>query len=213
MATSRTYRRSISSSRSRWCSKRNTGGGDATRLLEPVRQFAQAQLAASGVEDVVRRRHAAYFLWLAEQMYHARDTSNEGEWLGRLEPERDNLRAVNRWAIEHGEAELAQRFNGWLFAFWIYRSSKAEARRWTDAALALTAPTPSPEALTAERAGARHRRVSGLGFQREYRYAQGCFQRELEIYTQMATSQGSHEPVVGWALSRCTKAIWSELRR
>jgi predicted ATPase/DNA-binding SARP family transcriptional activator len=159
------------------------------RLLEPVRQFAQAQLVASGAEDVVHRRHAAYFLRLAEQMYHARDTSNERDWLDRLEPERDNLRAVNGWAIEHGEAELAHRFNGWLFAFWIYRSSKAEARRWTDAALALTAPTRSPEALTAETLALD---TAGYlaGFQREYGYAQACFQRELEIYTQIGDQPG-----------------------
>ena len=159
------------------------------RLLEPVRQFAQAQLVASHMEEAVRRSHAAYFLSLAEQMHRARDASNEGEWLDRLEPERDNLRAVNIWAIEHDEAELAYRFNGWLFAFWVYRSSKAEARRWTDAALALPAPAPSLEALTAEALV-----LSTAGylacFQRDYRYAQACFQRELAIYTQIGDQPG-----------------------
>jgi predicted ATPase/DNA-binding SARP family transcriptional activator len=159
------------------------------RLLEPVRQFAQTQLVASGAEDAVRRRHAAYFLKLAEHMHHARDTSNEGEWLDRLEPERDNLRAVNSWAIEYGEAELVHRFNGWLFAFWIYRSSKAEARRWVDAALALTAPIPSTEALTAEELALNTAGYLAC-FQREYGYAQACFQRELEIYTQIGHQPG-----------------------
>jgi predicted ATPase/DNA-binding SARP family transcriptional activator len=165
------------------------GGRRRYRLLEPVRQFAQAQLVASGAEQAIRRRHAAYFLRLAQQMDDARDTSNEREWLDRLEPERDNLRAVNAWAIEQGEAELAHRFNGWLFAFWIYRSSKAEARRWVDAALALTAPTPSPEALAAE-ALALNTAGYLACFQRDYRYAQACFQRELEIYTQIGDRPG-----------------------
>ena len=38
------------------------------RLLEPVRQFAQAQLTACGELDALRHRHAQYFLTLAEQM-------------------------------------------------------------------------------------------------------------------------------------------------
>jgi predicted ATPase/DNA-binding SARP family transcriptional activator len=169
--------------------REENGGRRRYRLLEPVRQFAHAQLVASGAEDAVRRRHAAYFLKLAEQMHHARDTSNEREWLDRLEWERDNLRAVNSWAIERGDAELAHRFNGWLFAFWIYRTSKAEARRWTDAALALTAPTPSPEALTAETLALDTAGYLAC-FQREYGYAQACFQRELEIYTQIGHQPG-----------------------
>jgi tetratricopeptide (TPR) repeat protein len=106
-----------------------------------------------------------------------------------LEPERDNLRAVNAWAIEHGQAELAHRFNGWLFAFWIYRSSKAASRRWTDAALALTIPTPSPETLTAE-ALALNTAGYLACFQRDYRYAQACFQRVLEIFTQIDDQPG-----------------------
>jgi non-specific serine/threonine protein kinase len=69
------------------------------RLLEPVRQFAQIQLQASGMEEVVQRRHAEYFLTLAEQMSSARDTPHEREWLQRLEKEHDNLRATLEWSI------------------------------------------------------------------------------------------------------------------
>lgn len=166
------------------------------RLLEPVRQFAQIQLAASGMEDAVRRRHATYFLALAEQMHHAYDTSNEREWLDRLESERDNLRAVNIWAIERGEAELAHRFNGWLFAFWNYRGSKAETRCWIDAALTLTAPIASPETLAAEALA-----LDTAGYlaivQREYPYAQTCFQRELEIYIHIGHSPGIAQAYCG----------------
>ncbi|MDZ4717391.1 MAG: hypothetical protein SH847_02900, partial [Roseiflexaceae bacterium] len=107
------------------------------RLLEPVRQFAVVQLQASGMEEEVRRHHAEYFLALAEQMGLARDTPHERKWLQRLEPERDNIRAVNNWAITHGERELAHRLNGALFAFWIYRSSITEANHWYDLVLAI----------------------------------------------------------------------------
>ena len=70
------------------------------RLLEPVRQFAHAQLIVGGEQEVIRRRHADYFFSLAEKMDQARDTPQEREWLQRLEPERNNLRAVNRWVLD-----------------------------------------------------------------------------------------------------------------
>ena len=54
------------------------------RLLEPVRQFALAQLVASDEQEAVRRRHAAYFLSLAEKLGQARDTPQEREWLDQL---------------------------------------------------------------------------------------------------------------------------------
>jgi predicted ATPase/DNA-binding XRE family transcriptional regulator len=107
------------------------------RLLEPVRQFALVQLQERGMQEVVQRRHAEYFLALAQQMSSARDTPREREWLQRLEPERDNIHAVNSWAIAHGERELAHRLNGALFAFWLYCSSVSEANHWLDLALAI----------------------------------------------------------------------------
>jgi non-specific serine/threonine protein kinase len=174
------------------------------RLLEPVRQFAQAQLAASSTEDAARRRHAAYFLSLAEQMYYARDTSREAEWLDRLEPERDNLRAVNAWTIARGEAELAHRFNGWLFAFWLYRSSHVEARRWLDAVLTLSASVLTPEARAAEALALATAGYLAVG-QRNYTYAESCFQRGLAIHTQV-----DHQP--GIAESYCGLGFTAMLR-
>ncbi len=171
------------------------GGQARYRLLEPVRQFAQAQLAAGGEEEAaVCGRHAAHFLTLAEQMHRARDTADEGEWLDRLEPERDNLRAANTWLIAAGEAELAQRFNGWLFAFWIYRNSHVESRRWVDAALALRVAQPTRESRLAEALAldtAGYLAVS----QRSYGSAEECFKHELDHYT-----EAEHPPGVAAAL-------------
>ncbi|MBC8075702.1 MAG: AAA family ATPase [Chloroflexales bacterium] len=169
------------------------GGQRRYRLLEPVRQFAHAQLVASGMEDAVRRRHAAYFLALAEQMDQARDTPQERVWLDLLEPERDNLRAVNIWAIEHGEAELAHRFNGWLFAFWIYRSSVAEASHWYDLALAIpianNGHTPAISALVAEA-----NMLNAAGFtvvvRLFYERARARFERELALRIEIGLPRG-----------------------
>ncbi len=113
-------------------------------LLEPVRQFAAAELAAHGEAELARRRHARHYWELAQQMHRARDTPQEREWLDRLEPERDNLRTANEWAIAHGERVFCLQMNGWLFALWLYRSAMSEARRWLEAAIAIPRRDESP---------------------------------------------------------------------
>lgn len=154
------------------------------RLLEPVRQFAHAQLVAGGEKEFARRRHAAYFLALAEQMEAARDTPQERKWLQRLEPERNNLRAANEWAIVQNEAEFAQRFNGLLFAFWIYCSSLAEADHWLEAALALNKGDDdrerTPAALSAEIMALDAAGYAAVSLQ-DYDRAQARFARELAL--------------------------------
>jgi len=163
------------------------------RLLEPVRQFAHAQLVASGEQEVIGRRHAYYFLSLAEQMDQARDTLQEREWLQTLAPERNNLRAVNQWAFEHNEAEFAQRFNGFLCAFWIYSSSIAEASHWLEGALALNGTEseagPTPLALMAQASAlntAGHAAALSYNFTR----AQILFERELRLRTALDDHRG-----------------------
>lgn len=164
------------------------------RLLEPVRQFARAQLAAGGEQEALCRRHATYFLSVAEQMGQARDTPREQEWLQTLEPERANLRAVNTWAIEQGESEFAHRFNGSLIAFWIYRSSAAEARHWLEAVLELKAATPTVATLTAEALALDLAAYIAVG-QQDFAQARTWFERELAIHTAM-----NHQPGIAKAL-------------
>jgi predicted ATPase len=163
------------------------------RLLEPVRQFAHAQLAASGEQEMIRQRHATYFLSLAEKMDQARDTPQEQAWLQTLEPERDNLRAVNRWAFDHHQAEFAQRFNGFLFAFWGYRSSMGEARQWLEGSLALkpaeTQAERTPRALLAE-ASALNLAGHTAALMHDFSAAQSRFKRELQVRVELDDRRG-----------------------
>jgi tetratricopeptide (TPR) repeat protein len=166
-----------------WMLREEWNGQRRYRLLEPVRQFAQIQLAASGMEDRVRRRHAEYFLTLAEQMHQAWDTANEGEWLDRLEPERDNLRAVNAWAISHGERRFALQFNGWLFALWIYRSTMTESNYWLEAAIAI--PRHGDLPMQADELEAEVVALDTAGYaalsRSNFAQAQQWFERALEL--------------------------------
>ncbi|MFN8470093.1 MAG: helix-turn-helix domain-containing protein [Caldilineaceae bacterium] len=171
-----------------------TNGQRRFRLLEPIRQFAHAQLAATGEQAAARRRHAEYYLSLAEQMGSARDTPQERDCLQRLAPERDNLRAVNEWARKQNEGVFAQRFNGLLFAFWIYCSGSQEASYWLETALSLqqsedvhvrTASSLSAEASALDTAG--YVAVLQLDFARARVY----FERELALYLQRQDQRGT----------------------
>ena len=113
------------------------------RLLEPVRQYAAAQLAREprtegtrqGEGGLVRERHAAYYLALAERAGPELHRADQPAWLERLEQEVDNLRAALLWADEQGGqagAEAGLRFGYALWPFWWLRGYLSEGRGWLE---------------------------------------------------------------------------------
>jgi len=111
------------------------GGGVRYRMLELIRQYAQEKLEKSGEAEEVRRRHASFFLTLAEEAEPRLRGPEDTEWLERLETEHDNLRAALSWALEREEAELALRLAGALMPFWEWHGHLSEGRRWLEEAL------------------------------------------------------------------------------
>ncbi len=107
---------------------------DRFRMLETIREYATERLEASGEAGALRRRHAGYFLALAEEAEPnlLRDSQ---EWVDRLEREHDNLRA----ALDHLEAsdddDLALRLAGALWRFWYLKSHLSEGRRRLEVSL------------------------------------------------------------------------------
>ncbi|MDQ3926428.1 MAG: helix-turn-helix domain-containing protein [Actinomycetota bacterium] len=104
-------------------------------MLEPVRQYAGANLEESGEAERAKRRHAAFFLALAERAYPELRGPRQGEWLDRLERENGNLRAAMSWALAAGKVETATRLGWALWVFWWLRGHKQEGRRWMEALL------------------------------------------------------------------------------
>jgi non-specific serine/threonine protein kinase len=118
--------------------KRIEPGGDETRfgMLETIHEYGLERLAASGEEEGIRRRHADYFLALAEAMAPELQ-KQQAAALARLAPEHDNLRAALRWSQgEAGDTEIALRLAVALFDSWIFNGEWDEGRRWLEGALA-----------------------------------------------------------------------------
>jgi predicted ATPase len=105
-------------------------------LLETIRQYALAKLAASGEADAVRRRHATYYLALAE-VDVLLSAPLRSAWRDLMETEHDNLRAALAWSQSAiNGAELGLRLAGAVGGVWTVRGYWSEGRGWLEGALA-----------------------------------------------------------------------------
>jgi tetratricopeptide (TPR) repeat protein len=114
-------------------------------MLETIREYAAERLEASGEATELRRRHAEYFLALAEETEaHLRDEELQGgrRWLDRQERELDNFRAALDLLEVSGDKELDMRMVGALTPLWANNGHVAEGRRRLEWALSAdAAPT------------------------------------------------------------------------
>jgi tetratricopeptide (TPR) repeat protein len=115
-------------------------------MLETIHDYAREKLQESGEEEEIRRRHAQYFMALAEEAAPHLKQEDQAGWLERLEDENGNMRAVFRWAKEHGEAgnveaaETGLRLVIALERFWRGRVYLREGLEQTVAVLAIGRP-------------------------------------------------------------------------
>jgi predicted ATPase len=107
------------------------------RLMETIRQYTQAKLAASGEADEARGRHADYYLAWAEAVRQNATSVLQPAWLDRMEREHDNLRAALGWCQSApSRAELGLRLTHRLMWLWYSHGYWGEARGWLEGALA-----------------------------------------------------------------------------
>jgi predicted ATPase/DNA-binding SARP family transcriptional activator len=111
-----------------------SGRATRYRLLEVVRQYADARLIESGDEQQVRRRHREWFAAAAA----AHDPDRGSPVVGAPSPwfdvEQDNLRVALTSALAEDPA-IALQLATATARFWVTRGLIAEAARWLTAAL------------------------------------------------------------------------------
>jgi predicted ATPase/class 3 adenylate cyclase len=122
--------------------------GPRYRMLETTRQYASEKLLESEDVEKLRDRFLTYFLDLAEEADPQLRGPHLIEWLGRLVPEIDNLRAALEWAIGTGQTHTALQMTIRVSWFWSIRSEHSEALGWLERVLALP-DTPQFPALRA----------------------------------------------------------------
>lgn len=113
------------------------GSRDVQRfsMLDTIREYAHERLRLSGEAVELGRRHAEYFLSLAEDAEPALRGPAQSDWLRRLDAEQANLRAALTWALDCDRIDLPLRLAPALWRFWEARGSIREARELLDVAL------------------------------------------------------------------------------
>ena len=155
-------------------------------MLETVREYALERLEQSGELGRLRRRHAAYFLQLAEEEERASQGPLQRAWLDRLETEHDNLRAALSWSLtSQGDTDMGLQLAGALSHFWYVREHHSEARMWLQRAL------EQPSEATAARAKV----LVGAGrlawFQGELRRGNLLLEESLALYKDLGDDAGA----------------------
>jgi len=102
--------------------------------LETIREFALERLAETAEADAVRRRHAEFFLRVAEAGASELLGPRQVSWVRRLGREHENFRAALAWTRDN-DGELGLRLAFALARFWEQRGTLGEARAWLAAAL------------------------------------------------------------------------------
>ena len=115
-----------------------SGGRTRYRILETIREYATERLSQAGESSGIRRRHAEFYLRLAEEGERALRGAGQSEWLRRLDQELDNFRAALAWAEEE-DPGLGLRLAADLVGYWFTRGVVREGRDCLDRFLAACA--------------------------------------------------------------------------
>ena len=99
------------------------------RMLETIRQYAREKLLETGGTEIVRDRHLAYFVKLAQQAEPELYRSNQVFWLNKLDDEIDNIRMAVEWALV-SDVESGLRIAAIPWRFWQGRSYLQEVGDW-----------------------------------------------------------------------------------
>jgi predicted ATPase/DNA-binding XRE family transcriptional regulator len=157
------------------------------RMLETIREYGLERLAASGEEEQLRRRHARYYLSLAEEAARRFYSPATALWLDRVEQEHDNLRAALHWCVEQRNAEIGLRLAGALWSFWYVRGYLTEGRTQLAALLAF----PETATVTAPRAEA----LLGAGqlaqTQGDYAAARMLLEESIALFRAVGDERGT----------------------
>ncbi len=108
------------------------GDGEARfGMLETIREYGLEQLVANGEAETVRRRHADFFLWLAERAEPTLLGRQRKQGLAQLEADLDNFRAALLWSqADANRAETGLRLAGALSWFAHFSNHANEVRGW-----------------------------------------------------------------------------------
>ncbi|GAB2657938.1 hypothetical protein GCM10009743_37680 [Kribbella swartbergensis] len=162
-------------------------------MLAVIREFAAGRLEAAGLAEETARRHARYYISLAEEAEGRLRGEHQAQWLERLDGELDNLRAAMAWSLRTRSVREALRLAGGLWLFCYLRGHYAEGGQWLERAMALTDSVPSSDLEELAPACAKANLGAGmLAFlQCEYDAATARLETALAQYRKLGDTSGA----------------------
>ncbi len=145
-------------------------GDETYTVLAVLREYAQERLMGFDEAEIIRQKHAIYYVQWLDIVQRFLNTREQTEWFHKLSVERYNIHAALNWFLSNHEYEEAGQIVGAMWRFWATQSQLAEGSQWTDEVLA-HADTLSPliHARVTQGAGRlallRHAYAASLAFQ------------------------------------------------
>lgn len=165
------------------------------QMLSTIREYAREQALESGEAPTLERRHARFFLELAEDAGPRLTGAGHVREGTRLQGELDNLREALSHSVRTGEAEDGLRIASAMWRFWQQQGHLEEGRQWLGRLLAL----PAAAGPTATRAAALTAEAGLAYWQGDYVQARAAYEDSLSIYRQLGEDRGAAEALSGLA--------------
>jgi non-specific serine/threonine protein kinase len=116
------------------------------RLLEPIRQFAEEQLAATGGVEHARTWHRDWYLAVLDAALDGMEGPDQKRWLNWLDVEHDNLLAALRWSeADADSSRQLLRQAGIMGRYWQAHGLSREGIYWLEIALARADVMPTAD--------------------------------------------------------------------
>jgi non-specific serine/threonine protein kinase len=160
--------------------KRVEGDGEPRfAMLETIREFGLARLAACGEEETAWERHATLFRNMVAAFDFEDAMPGDDAWLGMLGPEQDNLRQALAWFVSRDNSLAVSSMSAALFKLWLTRAQYVEGRRWLTHAVAKDDAVP-----IALRARTRNQTALLMAYQGDWDRAEPLFDQGLALARQ-----------------------------
>ncbi|HEX2281055.1 MAG TPA: tetratricopeptide repeat protein, partial [Thermomicrobiales bacterium] len=156
-------------------------------MLQTIREYGLEQLTLAIEAEETRRRHASYYVALAERAEPQLLGSEQATWLWILDRDHDNLRAALSWAYEAHNVDLGLRLAGALWPFWDVHGYFFEGRGWLDRLLEWDGPP-----------GLRAKVLTGAG---TFAWSQGNYDRATTLHGEALDLYREIEDRVGIAFA------------
>jgi predicted ATPase/class 3 adenylate cyclase len=157
------------------------------QMLESIRVYGLERLDELETGSETRRRHADYYLALAESLAGQVFGAGQRAALDALQQEHDNLRAAITFAIDEGDAGRAMRLLAATWRFWQMRGYLPEARDKAERILAMPGGPPEDRLKALDAAG-------GIAYwQGDVLPSRAWYQQEATLATELGDEPGLAE--------------------